>query len=110
MTSKEVKTFILQRLGIKTSLRTIPCKARWVEATIVGRVDPASRQYTFAQSFPESFRRACLKTVYPNSPVGDQASGGNIDSHRIAMLPHEWSQATALFLKQQSQQPAALAA
>jgi hypothetical protein len=99
MNSKDVKAFIFRRLGLKVSVRTIPCKARWIEATIRGYVDPVNRNCTFTQSFPEAFRRACLKTVYPDSPVGDQASGGNVDSHRIAMLPHEWDAATSLLLQ-----------
>jgi hypothetical protein len=98
MNSKDVKAFIFQRLGLRVSVRTIPCKARWIEASIRGYVDPVTRNYRFVQIFPEAFRRVCLKTVYPNSPVGDQPSGGNIDLHRIAMLPHEWDAAVNLLL------------
>lgn len=104
MKSTDVKRFLRQHLGIKASVTTIPCKARWIEAFILGNFDPATRQYTYTQAFPEPFRRTCLQTVYPNSPVGDQSSGGNIASNRIAMLPHEWDKATTAFLR--ARQPA----
>jgi hypothetical protein len=104
MKSSDVKRFLRQQLGIKASVTTIPCKARWIEASIMGSFDPATRQYVYAQSFAETFRRICLKTVYPTSPVGDQSLGGNISTTRIAMLPHEWDQAIASFTR--AQQPA----
>jgi len=103
MKSSGVKRFLRQQLGIKASVTTIPCKARWIEASIMGSFDPATRQYVYAESFAETFRCICLKTVYPTSPVGDQSLGGNISTTRIAMLPHEWDQAIASFTR--AQQP-----
>ena len=43
MKSSGVKRFLRQQLGIKASVTTIPCKARWIEASIMGSFDPATR-------------------------------------------------------------------
>lgn len=99
MNSIEVKQFLRNNLGLTVRVRTIPCKARWIEAFIrPDRTVPAQHQLVYRQAFPEQFRRACMRTVYPGSPVGEQSAGGNISGHSISMLPHEWDQATQAFL------------
>lgn len=91
MNSNTVKAFIKRHLALPVRVTTTPTKHRWITAWIQG--ERAGNSYVYSHSFPENFRRICMKTVYPNSPVGDQAAGGNISGHSIAMLPHEWQSA-----------------
>ena len=100
MDSSQVKRFLKNNLGLTVSVRTIPCKARWVEAFIrPDRTALSKHQLVYHQAFPEQFRRVCMRTVYPTSPVGQQSAGGNISGHSIAMLPHEWDQAVQSYLQ-----------
>ena len=97
MKSTQVKAFLRKSFNVPVSVTTIPCKAKWVQAEIIGDQDPTTRQYTFRHSFPEEFRRCCMRAVYPNSTLANETSGGNVGSYSITMLPHEWDLAVQHF-------------
>lgn len=93
MNSKIVKQFLKETIGLKTvKVSTIPCKAKWIQSYIpcenaVGDHGPLR----FLEEYPADFRKLCLRVVYPTSPsMHEQTAGGNIQSHRLDMLPHEW--------------------
>jgi hypothetical protein len=91
-TTTEIKQFCKNVLGIKVRGNTSAGKQHWQGVYI--SPNPSNRfedPLTFPAIFPEDFRRLCLQTVYPDSPVlRNQVSGGNITAYSIAMLPHEW--------------------
>lgn len=93
MTSAQAKKFCKLTLGLDVLVHTIRSKTGWIACEIKGENSPTTNAYIFKQSFPEDFRRICMKTVYPNSPVGNQGSGGNIGSFSITMIPKEWETA-----------------
>ena len=93
MNSKEVKKFVTETLKLDVSVRTIPCKSKWIDAYIKPEGDngrfPA--RLVYKQSYPEDFRKICIKVVYPNSPtLQTQSAAGNIGIYGITMYPHEW--------------------
>jgi hypothetical protein len=105
MKSNQVKKFCQDVLNLEVFVHTIRSKTGWIGCQIKGLNDPATNSYIFKQSFPEDFRRICMKTVYPNSPIGNEKSGGNIGTYSITMIPHEWAQAISTYNGQRPQTP-----
>lgn len=98
MNSREVKKFLTETfIDCSFSVRTIPCKRKWIVASIDTYWETADgsncRVIVFKGSFPEDFRKVCIKAVYPDSvTLQAQSSAGNIGIYGITMLPQEWEQ------------------
>jgi hypothetical protein len=97
MNSTTVKQFCRDKLGLSVRASTTPTKHRWITAWIpsIGDHYEALR---YSSKFPETFRRICMRTVYGNTLVGNQDSGGNIGCHSVSMLPHEWEKVINSYL------------
>ncbi len=94
-TAAELKRFFKEKLGVTgVRVRTIPCKAKWMEVWI-----PSERgvgdKLVYTQTIPLAFRQLCLKIVYPNvtEPWIESGNAGNVKPHSISMLPAEWDRA-----------------
>ena len=99
MLSKDIKKFFTEHLDLNVRVHTLPCKARWVKVWLTHTRQPGSNYLVYTQTFPEDFRRICMKVVYPKC-MENETSGGNITSVSIAMLPHEWTMSIKLYQQQ----------
>ncbi len=101
-TTNEIKQWIKQTFGFTVVGNTSAGKSKWQGFRI--RPDPTENNrygsLSYSHSFPADFRKHCLGVVYGvKSSVGQQTSGGNINSHSISMMAHEWETVIATYQK-----------
>ena len=101
-TTNTIKQWIKNKFGFTVKGNTSAGKSQWQTFYIPCDRNPnpiAIAPLTYSNGpFPENFRKLCIRTVYPNSPVlHEQTRAGNIDHYSISMFPHEWEAVMSLW-------------
>lgn len=87
MTTFVIKKFLKDKYGITVTTRAIPCKDKWMQATI----NPVDGVYV--QQFPPELGRTCMGVVYKGCEgLDNQEWGGNIDRYSLCMVPAHWEE------------------
>ncbi len=95
--TKAVRAWAKSR-GYSLRITTTPTRAEWITAAFRLNRSPVSNgPGTFDGEFTPAERRTAAAVVYPNTPLadvciekGERFEYGNVQMHRIAMLPAEW--------------------
>lgn len=100
--SSKVKKFCAEKLGMTVRVRTIPCKAKWVQAWVPMERGENNNTMICRQSFPEPFRFKCLEVIYDADFANKQrekfrTTGGNVETCSVSMRPDEWEAVMAQY-------------
>ena len=88
-----IKRWYINHLGMKASQVSVtssPGRGEWMRFRVRPDNNPNPYVCHWSVEIPIDERKRALKVIYPNSPINEQGSAGNVDPHHISMHASEW--------------------